>query len=597
MKRKDIIKGRIYSLSIGRRISLAIIVLIIGTIVMYMGSTYLIMSHQLKKNAQAGTEKDLTMVSEKLDMFLERVKSDAILILSSDACQRLLSSSDAFQTEDSVAQYRMHKLMQETMMSILNNQSIYRSIIFHDLNGKSHAQSNAKVNAEYQKAQGEEVADFIRGISNERWLSIHKSPWVYHNQKEAADCISFLHKVYAGESGKLIGVMELEVSNGVISGLYHTLMKNDIKVFIVGDGGSIISSKEAEDLYARVGSLKWYEGLEKLKYFEDMYMFKDRKSLYFARDYQPLAWKIVCQIPQKTYTRDIRVFSVVDLLIGFFLLLFASWCSRVLILSITRPLSAVTKTIQKIGNGDYNRRIHTKDGGEIGTLSYEFNRMIDKTGELMRQIVETQEKKRESELELIQLQMTPHFFYNILESICGLIIIDDKKTAIKTINLLSSFYRGVLNKGKDIIEINMELDIARNYLEIMKICYPGKFTYEIECSEELNHYHMNKLTLQPILENAIHHGIIAASRQGQIRIRAVRLEGYLEIRVSDNGCGLERHILDEWKKGSEPRYHMDSFGLRNTDERIKLYFGKEYGLNILSEENKGTEIIITLPLE
>ena len=172
-------------------------------------------------------------------------------------------------------------------------------------------------------------------------------------------------------------------------------------------------------------------------------------------------------------------------MIGILLLFGNLYISRILIASITKPLSKITNTIVDIGKGDYNQRVHVKDGGEIGTLANEFNRMVDKTELLMEKIIEKEEEKRESELSLIQMQMTPHFFYNILESICGLIVMDDKRTAIHTISLLSGFYRGVLNKGKEIISIEKELDIAVNYLEIMKICQPDKFKYMIDCSESV----------------------------------------------------------------------------------------------------------------
>ena len=260
--------------------------------------------------------------------------------------------------------------------------------------------------------------------------------------------------------------------------------------------------------------------------------------------------------------------------------------------SITKPLSKITNTIVDIGKGDYNQRVHVKDGGEIGTLANEFNRMVDKTELLMEKIIEKEEEKRESELSLIQMQMTPHFFYNILESICGLIVMDDKRTAIHTISLLSGFYRGVLNKGKEIISIEKELDIAVNYLEIMKICHPDKFKYVIDCPKPVKKQSINKLTLQPILENAIHHGFDQMLSGGMICI-AGRLEDHKVIlEISDNGKGIGMDCLND--RDREKGFHMESFGLANTDERIKLYFGREYGISIVGQQ-RGTRIRIELP--
>ncbi len=197
-------------------------------------------------------------------------------------------------------------------------------------------------------------------------------------------------------------------------------------------------------------------------------------------------------------------------------------------------------------------------------------------------------------MSLIQMQMTPHFFYNILESICGLIVIDEKRTAIRTISLLSGFYRGVLNKGKEIVPLERELDIAVNYLEIMKICHPGKFLYVIDCPDSIKQNCINKLTLQPILENAIHHGFNQMESGGLIRITGTIEAQKVVLEISDNGRGMKMDMREVLER--EEAFHMESFGLGNTNERIKLYFGDEYGLSIASQEI-GTKIRIELPLQ
>ena len=170
--------------------------------------------------------------------------------------------------------------------------------------------------------------------------------------------------------------------------------------------------------------------------------YKDQEEHLLPEAYAEFGWKIVDAVPTYTYMRDVQLYAFIDIMIGILLLFGNLYISRILIASITKPLSKITNTIVDIGKGDYNQRVHVKDGGEIGTLANEFNRMVDKTELLMEKIIEKEEEKRESELSLIQMQMTPHFFYNILESICGLIVMDDKRTAIHPSVFCPAFTEG-----------------------------------------------------------------------------------------------------------------------------------------------------------
>ncbi len=592
-KLMEIIKRKLYFSSIGQRISTVMVIVIIGTVIVFMISTYNIMRHQLSIKTELNTQKDLTTVSEKMDLFFQRVKSDSILVLASGPCQDLLKGANKTLNADSSEQYRIYRLIQGTMKSIFTADDIYRTIIFYDLNANAYAPVNMLVRDKNFQDQKKIMLDFLASSKDAQWVTLHKSPWLFRSKDAGDDCISYLHKVYDGSSGKLIGAMEMELSTDSIFKLYKTLAQNGMDIFILDGGGMVISGGNQDLRYKNFSGENWYQAFaDKKKYIDPQ-----NKLLYMSKKYSMLDWSIVCTIPMEVYLKDLHIFSVVDIVIGLILLVIASFLSRILIRSIIKPLGRITRTIQDIGKGNYERRIRIQYGGEIGTLAAEFNRMIDKTNELMQKIINTEQKKRESELSLVQMQMTPHFFYNILESICGLIVIDEKKLAIKTVQLLSAFYRGVLNKGKDIIPISEELNIAKNYLEIMQICHSNTFCYKIQCPEELEKYHINKLTLQPILENAVHHGIIASGRKGEILISVTEAENRIRICISDNGSGISAQTLQSIHEGKEEEYHMDSFGLKNTQERIRLHFGEDYGLSIQSEESMGTEVEILLPMQ
>lgn len=585
------LKYRFYRQSITKRIILVITMLSILSNAVFVGSVFVIMKNQLFNKTKLDHEKDITMLEKELEMFFNGIRNDAVSVLVSDSCQTLLSDSEEFLSSDTAIQYRKYKLMQGTIMSTIGQRPEYNTIAFYDLNGNCYADERLIESRGYLGQQQERVRDFLDSDKNEAVTFIHKSPWRKKKETDFKDCISYLRKVYNKNKGQLIGVVELEIPNEAIKELYGPIMENGSSIYLVS-GDCVLSAGEPHMLYRNLTPESWYASLAQVQPEDGMQILKTRKNIFFQKQYAEFGWKIVDAVPTYTYMRDVQLYAFIDIMIGILLLFGNLYISRILIASITKPLSKITNTIVDIGKGDYNQRVHVKDGGEIGTLANEFNRMVDKTELLMEKIIEKEEEKRESELSLIQMQMTPHFFYNILESICGLIVMDDKRTAIHTISLLSGFYRGVLNKGKEIISIEKELDIAVNYLEIMKICHPDKFKYVIDCPESVKKQSINKLTLQPILENAIHHGFDHMPSGGMICIGGKLEHSKVILEISDNGKGIKMDCLSGMDR--EKEFHMESFGLANTDERIKLYFGKEYGISIVGQQ-RGTRIRIELP--
>ncbi len=587
------LKNKFYRQGITKRIIIVITALSIFSNVAFVASVYIIIRHQLINKTISSSEKDVEMIAEELHMFFDGVRNDSVSIVVSETCQTLLSDFDEFLEEGTKEQYRRYKLIQTTIMSAIGQRAIYNTIVFYDINANSYTSDGLITSETNKDMQTQKVKEFLSGTNNEEVLAIHKSPWRKKKDSEFEDCISYLRKVYNKETGQLIGVVEFEVTNAAICDLYLPVMAEGNQIYLV-DNHEIISSASSQDLYKDLNELQWYQKLDKETEKDTFKVLSQNKKIYLLKTSKELNWKIIDAVPASIYMKDIRFYAMLDIMLGIILFTANLYISRILIVSITKPLRKITDTIVNIGSGDYDCRVNVKDGGEIGTLAVEFNRMVEKTKDLMAQIIEKEQEKRESELSLIQMQMTPHFFYNILESICGLIVIDEKKTAIHTISLLSGFYRGVLNKGKEIITIRDELNIAENYLEIMKVCHPEKFIYTIHCPGDLEEHNISKLTLQPILENAIHHGFRQMSSGGMINVNCFEEGDKTVIEIYDNGCGITVENLNDMKKNLNEGFHMESFGLRNTDERIKLYFGEKYGIRIIREKS-GTRIRVILP--
>jgi two-component system sensor histidine kinase YesM len=265
---------------------------------------------------------------------------------------------------------------------------------------------------------------------------------------------------------------------------------------------------------------------------------------------------------------------------------------------ISKPIKRLERSMAKVEQGDFDIHIQVSGKDEVGRLSRRFNLMVSRIGQLRDQIIEEQETKRKNELEVLQAQINPHFLYNTLNSVVRMAGVGRKEEVITMITSLSKFFRISLSKGKTIITVQEELEHVRNYLIIQKMRFKNKFEFEIEAEEAVLACKTLKLILQPIVENAIYHGIESMADVGHIRITAAAVEDRLCLRVQDNGLGIPPQKLQQLltgvgvgKAGEAP-----GVGLRNVHERVKLYFGDTYGVQVESQLEEGTAVTIWIPL-
>lgn len=266
-------------------------------------------------------------------------------------------------------------------------------------------------------------------------------------------------------------------------------------------------------------------------------------------------------------------------------------------LSISKPIRELVKVTDRVSKGDLDVRSTIDDGSEVGELSRSLNQMIDKINELLSQITKEQVRIREAELELLQSQINPHFLYNTLDTIVWLAEGDYQKEVVSMVKSLSAFFRTSLSRGKEIITINEEITHARSYLEIQQFRYQDILTYDIEVPDTCRGYLIPKITLQPLIENALYHGIKNKRGGGNISIRMEVYDDDFAIFISDNGIGMSADRLQQVTDGINYKTPSEQkiYGLYNVNERIKLKFGQQYGISITSVQGEGTVSKILLP--
>ena len=266
-------------------------------------------------------------------------------------------------------------------------------------------------------------------------------------------------------------------------------------------------------------------------------------------------------------------------------------------LSITRPIRKLSEVTDQVAKGDLTVRSDVRSGAEVSVLSDSLNTMIDKIDELLEQVKKEQIRLRKAEFELLQSQINPHFLYNTLDAIVWLAEAGEQKKVVSMVGSLSDFFRTSLNQGKDIITIKEELQHSRSYLEIQQMRYQDILNYEIHVPEELHRYLIPKITIQPLVENALYYGIKNKRGLGRIVISGRKEEDFLILQIEDNGIGMRKERLDQVKEGMNQKIptEKDIYGLYNVNERIRLNFGEKYGLSIESTYGEGTVVSIILP--
>lgn len=274
--------------------------------------------------------------------------------------------------------------------------------------------------------------------------------------------------------------------------------------------------------------------------------------------------------------------------------------SRKIVTGITEPIGELCDAAVAAGGGDFRIRAVKTGPEEIEVLNKSFNQMVEKIGNLVEDIHTEELNLRAAELRVLQEQINPHFLYNTLDNIIWLA--ESKKTdeVVMMVSSLSTFFRTSLSKGREFVSVKEETEHIRSYLEIQQFRYRDILDYEIAIPEEYYGYEVIKLTLQPLVENALYHGIKNKRGKGHITVSAERCADVLIFKVKDNGIGMDKQRLAEvyamLKEDGNTKKENDGFGLFNVNQRIQLHYGMEYGLKVQSTYGEETEVWVRIPV-
>ncbi|NLB91183.1 MAG: sensor histidine kinase [Clostridiales bacterium] len=394
------------------------------------------------------------------------------------------------------------------------------------------------------------------------------------------------------------GVLLVDMSYSGIEQIFTQMTSDNAGyIYLVDSSGELIYHPHQKLIYS---GLYNENNTLAAKYADGKYeeVFEGVKRQVVVKTVGYTGWKVISVIPNSEFTVSFGqmrtlAFFIIGLAVVFLVVANSFVSSRV-----ANPIKKLEESVKDLEQGQLDLDIHVGGPYEIQRLGITIKSVVEQMRGLMDDILKEQEQKRKSEFNALQAQINPHFLYNTLDSIVWMIESGKHAEAIPMVTALANLFRISLSKGKNIITIGTELRHAAYYLQIQKVRYKNNFVVREEIDPQIEEYSTIKLIIQPLLENAIYHAMEPMDGDGELCIRGYKQQQDVYIEIIDNGLGMTQEKVNSLLQGDElpvAGKKGSGIGLRNVDQRIKLYYGAAYGLEIESELDVGTTARIHLP--
>ena len=368
-------------------------------------------------------------------------------------------------------------------------------------------------------------------------------------------------------------------------------------VFIVDQDGNIVYHPQQQQLYNELQTEN-IDAVMNAKTDTVTVGKGEHEKIYTISRSEKTGWTVVGCMNVAELLKGSRQAQRVYVVCAAGLIVLALILSRLLARNITYPIQRLRDSMKKVQTGEFPTiDLEVSSENEIGSLTKSFNVMTHRIQELMAQNIHEQEQKRKSELKALQSQINPHFLYNTLDSIIWMAEGKKNEEVVLMTASLARLLRQSISNEDELVSIGQEAEYARSYLTIQKMRYKDKLEFQIDISPAIFGVKIIKLVLQPIIENAIYHGLKYKDSKGFLIVRGYQEGEKAVLEVEDNGVGMDEETLSHIFEKHKVNYHSNGVGVYNVQKRLKLYYGEEYGIVYKSKKNEGTRAVITIPME
>lgn len=566
-----------------------LIIIPICIIVFLTNSIY---SNSAIEKTKKSIEDNSKLIIKHMEIVLNNTESAAnMLFVNINIGYRQLEDEPIGNVKD----LKLRNELNTQLSFVLNMFPDIESAAFIDVNGNIYDTDNRLEKNQELIFKSPFIKMFNKSEPLFQWYPIQKRNYLILD--ENMPVVTFVKRILETDTQDTLGILILNIKESTLSSIYKNvgpLKKGDF--FIADRIGTVVSTNPLNDDIKKVSNSDLLIPVLEGKNLTNVVNIKGKEMLVTSYPIKTMGLFLVSVNDMNDIVAENRKLTMYILFVGLMCLLLAVLGANFLSRLIINPILKLKNDMLKINTGNLDIYCNVDSDDEIGLLAAGFNKMIEKIKELLNGIKLEQKKKREYELALIQAQTKPHFLYNTLDLIYVLCSMGRGEEAKETTKSLADFYRITLSNGKEIVTIEEEIKNVRSYLIIQRKRYSEVFDFSIQVDNSILNYKIPKLTIQPLVENSIYHGLKPKNEFGRIHIEGYILDGVIKIKVVDDGLGIKNDKLAKiLNRNDETEINGKSFGLRSVDERIKLYYGHEYGINIESTPAKGTEVTFTIP--
>lgn len=562
-------------------------VLVLSAVVIVTGVSMKFTNTSIFENSSEYTHTIIQQMNQNIDSYIDYMENIAYLISSNEDVQDYLFDEKI----DNEGRYRILNQFQ----TILDSRSDIRNVGIISKNGRMLINDGSKsVNQDLDLNTQEWYATALEKPNGPILTSSHvqhiisgERPWVITLSRGIRD---------RSGSGEKEGVFFIDLNYSAISGLCdQSTVGTKGYAFILDAKGNIVYHPQQQQLYNELQT----ENISLIMDTDEDTVLTGTGNdgkLYSISRSEKTGWTVVDCTNVKELLSKSRQAQSVYVLTAIILVIVALLFSRFMARSITLPIQKLRDSMKKVQEGDFSVSDVVVDSkNEIGSLTKSFDVMTHRIHELMEQNVHEQEEKRKSELKALQSQINPHFLYNTLDSIIWMAEGKKNEEVVLMTASLARLLRQSISNEDEVVPIANEVEYARGYLTIQKMRYKDKLEFQIEVDSSILYIPLIKLVLQPIIENAIYHGLKYKESKGLLIVKGFMKDGNAVLQVIDDGVGMDEETLAHIYDKHKVNYHSNGVGVYNVQKRLKLYYGEDYGITYTSELGKGTTVTITIP--
>lgn len=455
------------------------------------------------------------------------------------------------------------------------------------------------------------TVDSLHNIEGEKWYREYKNSvnqkvkWIIDGKEKTSFSARTMPIM---EQNKQKGILYLDVNYDTLFSGFDDISRDGYGLYVIDKAGNVLfekdtfdqnnenkaaTKKDRRDQSAKNGTAdKSRLSLKKLKEkMADQAKGKRSNYLIVSADAGVDDWQVIAYQPQKMMAREVQTLVVLIFGIIAICIVTSVVASKAFSRFVVRDIERLQDNMQAVEEGNMELTVTSDAKDEVGSLIRGFGSMLGEINRLIHEVYESKLTQRKSEMTALQAQINPHFLYNSLSLINWKALEAGQQDISKITLALSSFYRTSLNRGKNVLTIEKEIENMKSYLEIQLCMHDNDFDVIMDIDEEILPYQTLNLLLQPLVENAIDHGIdLKEEGRGYIKIIGRKDDHNIYLTVEDNGVGIEPELLS-----SILEFKTKGYGVQNVNQRVQLYYGEEYCLRIESEVGKGTRCTINIP--